>query len=108
VLRAAGKRRYGSSGRVGLFSGLAYCADCKSKMYLSSGASVKPEQDNYVCSGFRTKKHICNHSHYIRRVVLERSVLKQIQRVTRYVIEHESNFVELLQQNGADERRKLV
>ena len=105
-LRAKGKRRRASGGRVGLFSGLAYCADCKSKMYLSSGASKTPEQDCYSCSSFRTKKQTCNHSHYIRRIVLERSVLEQIQRVTALAAEHEQAFAELLWQDSADKSRK--
>jgi DNA invertase Pin-like site-specific DNA recombinase len=105
-LRAKGKRRRASSGRVGLLSGLVCCADCKSKMYLSSGASRTPEQDNYVCSGFRSKKASCFHSHYIRNVVLEQSVLEQIQQVTAFANEHEQAFTELLRQNGADKSRK--
>jgi DNA invertase Pin-like site-specific DNA recombinase len=106
ALREQGKRRHNSSGRLGLFSGLAFCADCKSRMYLSSGSCLKPEQDNYVCSGFRTKKQVCDNSHYIRRVVLERSVLEHIQYVTDYAAEHESGLVELLRQNDADKSRK--
>ena len=42
-IRAAGKRRRSGSGRVGLFSGLAFCADCGSRMNLSSGSCLKPE-----------------------------------------------------------------
>jgi len=105
-LRAAGKRRRASSGRVSLFSGMAYCADCKSKMYFTSGEQYNPQQDNYVCSGFRTKKQACENSHYIRNVVLEQSVLEHIQYVTRYAAEHERDFVELLQQGDADKSRK--
>ena len=105
-IREAGKRRRNSSGRVGLFSGLAYCADCGSKMTLSSGASLKPERDNYSCSGFRTKKKTCESAHFIRRVVLERLVLEKIQHVTSFAAEYESEFVEMLRQDGADKSRK--
>lgn len=105
-LRAKGKRRRASSGRVSLFSGMAYCADCKAKMYFSSGASRTPEQDNYACSGFRTKKQVCSHSHYIRRVVLESAVLEQIRRVTVFYAEHEQEFMELLKRDSADKSRK--
>ena len=104
----SGKRRRNSSGRVGLFSGLAYCADCGSKMYFSSGSCLTPEQDHYVCSGFRTKKKVCTSSHFIRRVVLEKLVLEQIQRVTSFAAQYESEFVELLHQDGTDKSRKEI
>jgi len=102
----AGKRRKNSNGRVGLFSGLTYCADCGSKMYLSSSASRPPEQDNYTCSGFRMKSRDCGSSHYIRRVILERLALEQIQHVTDYAAGYEREFVELLKRKGADKSRK--
>ena len=105
-LREQGKRRRDKSGRVSLFSGMAYCADCKSKMAFSSGACLKPEQDFYACSGFRIKKQTCHHSHYIRRVVLESAVLEHIQHVTAFAAEHEREFVELLRQKGADKSKK--
>jgi len=105
-LRAKGKRRRASSGRVSLFSGMAYCADCKGKMAFSSGACLKPEQDFYACSGFRTKKQTCHHSHYIRRIVLESAVLSHIQHVTAFAAEHEREFVELLRQKSADKSKK--
>jgi len=100
-----GRRRRTNSGRVGLFSGLAYCADCHSKLYLSC-ITAKPEQDYYACSGFRTKKQVCGHSHYIRQTVLARMVLEYIQNVTSFATQHEHEFVELLRQDNADRSRK--
>ncbi|MDR1410516.1 MAG: recombinase zinc beta ribbon domain-containing protein, partial [Oscillospiraceae bacterium] len=105
-LRAAGKRRHDKSGRLCLFSGITYCADCGSRMYFSSGASMKPENDHFVCSGFRTKKRSCDSSHYIRRVVLESLILEQIQRVTAFAAEHEREFAEMLRQNSEVKSRK--
>ena len=75
-------------------------------MYLSSGASKTPEQDSYTCSGFRTKKRTCESAHYIRRIVLEKLVLEQIQHVTSFAAEYEHEFVGLLKQNGADKSRQ--
>ena len=102
----AGKRRNNHSGRVSIFSGLIYCADCGSKMYLSSGACLKPEQDNYVCSGFRTKKRVCNSAHFIRRVVLEKVILKRIQDVTSLASKDKHKFLELLLQDSSDKCKK--
>jgi hypothetical protein len=93
-IRGSGKRRRNSSGRVSILSGLVFCADCKSKMYLSNGASLNAEQDNYTCSGFRTKKKCCHSAHFIRRVVLEKAVLLKIQQVTAFLSEHEKEFAE--------------
>ena len=100
-----GKRRRTNSGRVGLFSGLAYCADCQSKLYLSC-VNADPEKDFYACAGFRTKKRVCSSSHYIRQTVLARLVLKQLQQVTGFAAQHENEFVELLRQDNADKSRK--
>jgi len=105
-LIATGKRRHDKSGRLCIFSGLTYCADCGSRMYLSCGSCLKPEQDNFVCSGFRTKKKACNSAHFIRRVVLERLVLEQIQDVTAYAAQHEREFADMLRQEGDVKSRK--
>ena len=105
-LLKTGKRRRASSGRLCIFSGLTYCADCGSRMYLSCGSCLKPEQDNFVCSGFRTKKRDCNSAHFIRRVVLERLVLEQIQTVTAYAAQYEHAFAEMLHKDSDIKNRK--
>jgi len=105
-IRNSGKRRRNSSGRVSLLSGIVHCADCKSKLYLSSGACLKPEQDSYTCSGFQSKKKQCFSAHFIRRVVLEQSVLIYLQQVTAFATQHEKAFVERLESQNADKLRK--
>lgn len=91
------KRRPRHSGRENILAGLVFCADCGSKMTLSSGASQKPEEDYYACTGFRTKKKSCISSHYIRRIILEQMVLDSIQRVTTFAAKHEKLLVERLE-----------
>jgi len=91
------KRRPRHSGRENVLAGLVFCADCKSKMNLSSGASMKPEQDYFCCSGFNTKKKQCNSSHFIRRVVLEQAVLAYVQKVTAIATEHEKVLMDMLE-----------
>jgi len=87
------KRRPTKSGRIELFAGFVCCKDCGSKLYFSSGASITKEQDNYACSGFRSKKVECNGSHYIRAVMLEKMVSEYLERVKDFVIHHENAFV---------------
>ncbi|MDR1000265.1 MAG: DUF4368 domain-containing protein [Clostridiales bacterium] len=103
-----GKRRNNRSGRVSIFSGLVFCADCGSKMYLSSGESLSSNQDNYTCSGFRTKKRKCDSSHFIRQVVLGKLVLKQIQAITAIASEHKEAFANMLQRDSAENLRKEI
>jgi DNA invertase Pin-like site-specific DNA recombinase len=105
-IRKSGKRRRNHSGRVSILSGLVYCVKCKSKLYLSCGEHLKPEEDNYVCSGFRKKKTDCDSSNYIRRVVLEQLVLEHLQKVTRYATEYESEFVLRLQEISESKLQK--
>jgi hypothetical protein len=102
----SGKRRKSKSGRVEPFSGLVYCADCKSKLYFSAGACLKENQDYYVCSGFRSKKVKCAHSHYIRVAVLQKLVLNYLAKARQYTQQHEADFVRLVRQDSAEQTQK--
>jgi DNA invertase Pin-like site-specific DNA recombinase len=104
------KRRRSFSGRVNLFQGLGFCADCKGRMNLASGASLKPTQDNYSCSGFTNRKQrCCDSSHYIRRIVLEEMVLEYLQKVTAFATNHENELVQKLKsQNTAQAKKNLA
>lgn len=91
------RRRPTKMGEMGMFSGLAYCADCGSKLYHCRSGSWSYEQECYTCSAYRTRKN-CS-AHYIRAVVLEQLVLQNLQRVIAYVQEDESEFVRLVTRN---------
>ena len=91
------RRRPTKMGEMGMFSGLAYCADCGSKLYHCRSGSWSYEQESYTCSAYRTRKN-CS-AHYIRAVVLEQLVLQNLQRVIAYVQEDESEFVRLVTRN---------
>jgi hypothetical protein len=95
------KRRRSFSGRVNLFQGLCSCKDCKGTMRLACGASLPPTHDNYTCSGFISRKKLCDSSHYIRRVVLEQMVLEYLQKITVFATQHEDEFVQKLQSRNA-------
>ena len=85
------RRRPTKMGEMGMFSGLAYCADCGAKLYHCRAAAWTHEQECYTCSTYRGKKG-CS-AHYIRAVVLERLVLQNLQRVVAYAQEDEDEFI---------------
>lgn len=103
-----GRRRNTATGKVGLFSGIAHCADCGSKMYYCTSKSITREQENYVCSGFRGKKVDCDSSHYIRLVVLEQVVLADLKRVMSFVAKYEDQFIALTKQKAEMQSGKEI
>lgn len=57
----------------------------------------------YKCSTYAKRKDECS-AHFIRTVVLEELVLKELRKITTYVREHEEEFVELAMQNSAQKQ----
>lgn len=101
----AGRRRPTATGKIGLFSGIAFCADCGSKMYYCAAKSMTREQENYVCSGARNKSTHnrpveCDDLHFIRLVVLEEIVLADIKRIMAYIKDYEDAFVEIVRKRA--------
>ena len=92
------RRRPTKMGEMGMFSGLAFCADCGAKLYHCRTQSWPHEQECYTYSSYRTRKR-CS-AHYIRAVVLEQLVLQNIQRVLAYVQEDEEAFVRQVMENS--------
>ncbi len=93
------KRRIQKCEEVNPFSGIVYCADCGKKMYLCRSTSLTAEQEHLKCSTYAKRKDECS-AHFIRTVVLEELVLKELRKITTYVREHEEEFVELAMQNS--------
>ena len=93
----AQRHRPTKMGEMGMFSGLAYCADCGAKLYHCRSTTWTPKQECYSCSTYRSKKG-CT-AHYIRAVVLERLVLQNLQRVVAYAQEDEDEFVRRVMEN---------
>lgn len=83
------RQRRTKTGKVSIFSGIVYCADCGERMYFSSTAKSNGNTDHFVCSSFRKKK--CT-SHYIRNVVLEKLVWEHMQKVMEQVLYYEEHF----------------
>ena len=91
------RRRPTRLGEMGLFSGLAFCADCGAKLYHCRAAGWTHEKEFYNCSHYRTRKG-CS-AHRIRAVVLEQLVLQNLQRVVAYAQDDEDEFIRQVMEN---------
>lgn len=93
--RIATKHRPTKSEEIDLFSGLLFCGDCGYKMYLQQGAGTLERKHAYTCGRYRNRirtGEVCT-THYIRKSVLKKLVLGDIQRVLSYVKAHEQQFI---------------
>ena len=97
-LREGIKRRLSIDGEMSVFSGLLYCADCGSKMYLNRHRGK--EKDCFNCASYRKEKHSQCTSHYITLHAVEKIVLEDLQRVLGMAKAHEKEFVAMLQEKS--------
>ena len=90
------RHRRTKSGNSHMFSGLVFCADCKSRM---SFCSAKGDESKwyFTCSNSRGKDSPCT-AHYIRVIVLERLVWHYTQRVIELVLRYEAHFRAFIEQ----------
>jgi DNA invertase Pin-like site-specific DNA recombinase len=86
------RRRNTATGRESLFSGLLYCADCKSKLYFCAAKSIKPEQEFHRCSAYKENRGSCS-IHFIREVVLREAILELVKRVALFIQQYEAVFL---------------
>ena len=82
-------------------SGLAYCADCGSRMgYISPeskhGTKTYDSDSAFQCGNYRNKRNECV-SHYVKASVLEKVILQAIRAVSKYVLENEEEFISQMQ-----------
>lgn len=91
------------TGKRGLFSGVAYCADCMSKLYFCTSNSMTENQDLY--SNYKSNTGSCT-IHFIREKVLTALVLTHLQATLTYVRENEAKFVRLVMNRDAQEQRR--
>jgi DNA invertase Pin-like site-specific DNA recombinase len=108
--RIATKNRPTKVDEIDLFSGLLYCADCGTKMYVMRRGTVSKRKPGYVCGKYRNRgsnAYICS-THYIMKHVLIELVLGDIQRVTAYVREHEREFIAAVTKHNDMEAKKAL
>lgn len=100
-----GKRRPVRNGKISLFSGLVFCADCGHKLYLHT--TKNESQDSFNCSTYRNGIQRCT-AHYIREVMLFNLVLMHLQRVLAYVKRYEDVFVLSVSKKTTEEQKRAI
>ena len=86
------KRRIQKNGEMSPFSGVVFCADCGSKMYLCRSQSLTAEQEHLKCSHYAKFQDECS-AHYIRTAVLKEIVLTEINKLLENVHNNEEEFL---------------
>ena len=100
------RHRRTKSGNSHMFSGLVFCADCKSRMSFSSAKSDESKW-YFTCSNSRGKDSPCT-AHYIRAIVLERLVWHYTQRVIELVLRYEAHFRAIIEQKFKTESAAIL
>lgn len=88
------KRRPTSTGKLSLFSGKVFCADCGEKLYYCTTNAFEDKQDFFTCANYRSNTGSCS-AHYIRNVTLYKLVFQHIKNVLTYIQQFEKSFVKL-------------
>lgn len=101
------RRRNTATGKMSMFSGLLYCADCGSKLYYCASKSIKDGQEFYRCSQYKENRGSCT-IHFIRDSVLKKLVLDTIRKVAKYVQEFEPVFLYLFAEQNTLGREKSI
>lgn len=86
------KRRPTATGKISIFSGKVFCADCNAKLHYCTTSKFEGNQDFFVCANYRSNTGTCT-GHYIRAVTLNRMVFRHMQNVLSYVQQFEASFV---------------
>lgn len=111
------KRRTPRYGNPGLFSGVAYCADCGSKLYFYTRAiynKAKTQvryEGSYSCSEYRKDVQYLQEgrectAHYIQESQLEQLVLEELRELLKFVSQNEKRFVRLVMDKSRQEQSK--
>ena len=89
-------RRTCSNGEKNMFSGLLVCADCGSNLSFHFNQGNHNIQ-YFNCMGYnRGKNKICTSTHYIRVDFLEKVVLGEIKRLTKFATQYETEFANIV------------
>jgi len=108
-LRETRRRPERIGGEPNPLTGVLFCADCGHKMYHKQGRTDRPDHPHheYVCSSYRHYTRSCT-CHYIRVSVIENLILTSIRRVSKYVRENETEFIERVRETSALQQETAI
>lgn len=86
------KRKPTATGKLSLFSGKVFCADCGTKLYYCTTNAFDESKDFFTCANYRSNTGSCS-AHYIRNVTLYKLVFQHIKNVLTYIQQFEHTFV---------------
>lgn len=101
------KRRPTATGKISIFSGKVFCADCGAKLHFQTSHYHKESQECFVCANYRSNTGTCT-GHYIRAVTLNKLVFRHILGVLSYVQQFEAVFVKREKEKANAERMMTV
>lgn len=99
------KRRPTKTNRKSLFSGLVFCADCKSKLHFCAAKSLKRNQEFFRCANYKDGRGSCT-IHFIRDVVLEMIVKEAVACLADIARCYESVFLYMQKQKCGEFQKK--
>lgn len=99
------RRRPTRKGKLSIFSGLIYCADCGEKLYYCATNNYKENQAYFFCSSYRKNSDVCS-AHYIREKIVYKLVLENMQRVFLNIQAYEKKFARKQMDCYTEEKRK--
>ena len=95
------------SGKTSIFSGVLECADCGAKLYFCTSKKFEDRQDHFVCSNYKGNTGSCS-AHFIRKEVLQKVVLGQIQLMLDYLYAFEDDFVKTLMDKSSKDFMRIT
>lgn len=102
------RHRQNRLGKMGMFSGILFCAGCHGKMYQCRANNFRPEQEYYLCSTYRKDRALCNKTHSIRTHILKEIVTRNLKQAIAYVSQYENEFVEeAINMQGREKEKTL-
>lgn len=100
------RRRPTKMGEMGMFSGMMFCADCGSVMYQCRATNFRPEQEYYLCAGYRKSRDICGQTHSIRTVILQELILDNLREIVSFATKSKEEFVRMVMDADVKQRNK--
>jgi len=91
VIRRKIKKRKTLDGERNIFSGLLICKDCGNKLGYHFNQK-NPDIKYFNCSAYNKRHRECPKSHYIRADFLEKVVLGEFRRLTKFVSKYSDSF----------------